>query len=509
MSASRVASAALKIPKRIERGPTDILRALASTVKYLPEEPSTAFHDDPHLMPRHKDDRMLFPLATISGRNTAKFLLNKHPELFYRDDAEPKVRAFHPPEEYREDMRFDLSDLKWCIDNDDSVNGIIAYKSLIDGEDVEIDDELLLQLFELICYTNEDPMLDQIAHEKAFYTARNTEGLPKQNWKLTGIASKIFNEIKQEKNPPRVYSAMIAGLIKHNEHQVAKEIFEEFKEFFPEKGLFANAYRFLISSVPSLYSSQETAHQEVENLVSHMEEHLVAPNLGVFNSILDVYRRFDCDLNVCKKASQLIVDMRALKIKPSPFSYMTLLRIIKQAREAKRHPELIESLLEYMATNDHALEIRDERDVEVLTPVMCTLAGRLHNSRWASQLYRIYLKKPTLFEHVNAKNLFLNVYFRLMINTEGLETILKFYDNNVPMQFRPDSETFDLLVEALDIFDADEETIKRIGQDLARFRLADRIKDDTIFRKDPEYVAELERQLNGKPKWTQVERRMS
>lgn len=90
---------AIKIPIRIERGPTDILKALASTVISEPEQPFNDIQDDAYLAPRRPYETRLFITAKLSGVKTAQFIFRKYPELFFRDDAEPKVEAFSVPTE--------------------------------------------------------------------------------------------------------------------------------------------------------------------------------------------------------------------------------------------------------------------------------------------------------------------------------------------------------------------------------------------------------------------------
>lgn len=55
------------IPKRIPRGPTDILQALASTVKIDPTAPHYKYHDDPYLIPMSNIGKRTFAMAQEAG----------------------------------------------------------------------------------------------------------------------------------------------------------------------------------------------------------------------------------------------------------------------------------------------------------------------------------------------------------------------------------------------------------------------------------------------------------
>ena len=498
MSASRLAKAAIVIPKRIERGPTDILKALASTIKHVPSEPDRLLQDDPYLLPIRPSDRNFYSLSKLSGISTAKFLLHKHPELFYRDDSEPKVRTFLPPEEFTAEMEFTEDDIKWCIENNDPVNAIVAYNALTKS-DVKLSDETLLNFFELLCYSNEDKLYDLVEIQKSCFSKNSDRHLVNQTWNKTGLASKIFNEIKEDLDPPRVYSAMIAGLSKFNEHATAKQVFDDFKEFHANEGLYACAYDGLLASVPNLNSSVSTAHEAVDLIVRHMEEHLVRPNLRVFNSILTCYRRFVCDEETCRKAFNLLNDMRSLNIDPSLFTFINVINIICRSRQNyNKFGNIVPQLLDIVNSDDSILSIRDDRDPQYLPIGMRIFASQLNSLQLANKLHKVYLKNPNLFIHGGQKQGYLDNYFKLIVTTESMDNIWKFYTAYVPMNFRPSADSYDALAEALDLYQADPKIVKKVGEDIVNFRLNDRIQNDSIFRKDPEYLELVEQSLMTK-----------
>lgn len=70
------------VPKRIKRGPTDVLQALSGTIGRDPTASHYKYHDDPYLMPYSEGDRKGFALAQESGRKTALWIKREHAELF-------------------------------------------------------------------------------------------------------------------------------------------------------------------------------------------------------------------------------------------------------------------------------------------------------------------------------------------------------------------------------------------------------------------------------------------
>lgn len=485
MSASRLAKSAIKIPNRIKRGPTDILKALSSTVKYLPKEPEPSMLDDPFLLPTLPGQRRMFLLSKLSGIKTAQFLLNKHPELFYRDDAEPKVEAFLPKEQFTPDMEFTEEDLVWCIENRDPQNGVIAYKSLKE-KDIKLDDDTLLKFFEMICYTNEESLYDYVEKERLKFMPDSERNLAHFTWKTAGLATTIFNQIKVDLDPPRVYSTMIAGLVRFNEHRQASQVFDDFRSNHPEQSLFLVAYDSLLRSVPRIHSSQESAKQAVNDLVTHMDKNEVMPDLRIFNSILYSYKAFNSDENSCQDTFQLVNDMYALGIEPSLATLGCMTAMVSRYRRGRAYGGMVKDILTNIPSTK--LEIRDERDTEFLPGAMYFISTHLNNVPLANSLYKVYLLNPDLFCNNQQRNRFLTLYFKLLVTADTLENSLSFYNANVPHNFLPDADCYEALGEALDVFGASDDVVKKIGQDIVDAKLSAVIKNDAIFRKHPDYV---------------------
>lgn len=486
MSAARLAKAAIKIPMRIERGPTDILRALAATVKHIPGQPEAFLQDDPYLLPEKYNDKRSFLAAKLSGKKTAKYILNKHPQYFYRDDAEPKVEAFHPPEEFRPDMELTEADIVWCLEHNDCPNALIAYNAMTE-KGVEPSNETLLQFFEMLCYTNEESLKDFFEYETSRLITNSEAHLVNMTWKTNGLAEKIFNKIKDNTDPPRVYSAMIAGLCKFNEFATANQIFEDFSVNNPKVGLYQSAYDGLLNGVPRLNSSVATVHKAVAKIVEHMENNLVKPSLQSFNSILNAYSRVDIDQGTCVKSLRLINDMKALNILPSLATYAYLTRIIAGYKRGIEYGYLVAEMIAHIESEAEFLIVKDDRDANFLQTIMYVIAFRLHNLQLAKRLHRIYLKNPNLFSDHKIRVSYLNAYFKLMITTDSLENVLDFYNDYVPLHFQPQPDTYEALGDILELYEADEKIIKKIGEDIIKFRLNDFVKKDAVFCKDPDY----------------------
>lgn len=70
------------IPKKIKRGPTDLLYTLSKTVGRDPTATHYKYHDDPFLMPTSLYSREQYALSQESGKQTAKWIKQEHAHLF-------------------------------------------------------------------------------------------------------------------------------------------------------------------------------------------------------------------------------------------------------------------------------------------------------------------------------------------------------------------------------------------------------------------------------------------
>lgn len=502
-TATRLAQFGIKVPKRIERGPTDILKALASTVRYIPSEPTPYLQDDPFLLPARNYLQTQYYFSKNSGKSTARFLLNRHPEIFYRDHSEPKILAFHPDEEFKEDMDLSEDDLIWCIDNNDVNNGKIAYDSLM-KKNIKIHDETLLRWFEMICYTNEKNPLTPIEAELASVVP-SEKHLVDTSWNEKGLASKIFAEIKDKLDPPRVYSTMIAGLGRFNQHEAAKQVFEDFKNNHPDQGLYPVAYRSLFAILPRLHSSKKSCLEDIDNIVNHMEAHSVAPDLEIFNKLIRCHATFRIEKESIQDILKYINDMQSLGIEPSLGTFAGLLNIMSRDRYGLPHAELMNQLLDYCLAKKDMLEVRDPSDIKFFVQAIAVFV-KMNNYSLAKKLHKLYMKGPNLFSNIGTRRYYLDSYFKLMITSDSLKNTIEFYDMNVPMNFQPSTLTYDLLVDTLDLYEASEDLITRLGLDIVTFGMAERLKSDAIFKKIPAYSQALK--MDKEVKERRANRRM-
>ena len=72
----------IEIPKKVKRGPTDLLYTLSKTVGRDPTAAHFKFHDDPFLTPTSFFNREQYALSQESGKQAAQWIRREHAKLF-------------------------------------------------------------------------------------------------------------------------------------------------------------------------------------------------------------------------------------------------------------------------------------------------------------------------------------------------------------------------------------------------------------------------------------------
>lgn len=173
----------IDIPKRIQRGPTDILRALETTITRDPTAAHYKYHDDPYLIPVSNVSKRAYALAQEAGRKAAMWVRREHSDLFQHREMEPPIEAFIPRVVYTEKSDVSVEDLKNTIEKELVSDAILVYKLLRD-KNVEIGEADRQDLLELVCFFNEEDALDEeLIEERWFKQSGKARERQRKTWK--------------------------------------------------------------------------------------------------------------------------------------------------------------------------------------------------------------------------------------------------------------------------------------------------------------------------------------
>ena len=299
--------------------PTDILAALSETVKKDYTGFHYKYHDDPYMLPRNNLEKRSFALARESGRSSARYFLNKYPQLFHRDNAEPKVPAFSYKDVYDESMTFSLEDLEIAIDKREVTNAVVAFEKLRE-QGQQLSSELVLKLFQLICFYNERDVFDAELTEENWF---KRDSSVRKNWQDGKLADQLFQELQS--STPSVTSVYIQALVKHFHVTRAYELY--MKSCTEKLPLTLAAYNSLLEIVPFTRESAQSRHEFMIQLLEQIANASLQPSLCTFNRALAVISRSPHWKSSKNEAKRLLNEMRELSIQPNLASYYHILRI--------------------------------------------------------------------------------------------------------------------------------------------------------------------------------------
>lgn len=173
----------IQIPNRIRRSPTDILRALETTISRDPTAAHYKYHDDPYLIPTSNIGKRSFALAQEAGRKAAHWIRKEHANLFQHREADPPIEIFFPKMVYDEKSEVSEKDLEKCITNALVTDAVTVYK-LLESKNIDVSPDLRQSLLELLCfYNSEDTLSDEFIEERWFRQSSKGKERQRKTWK--------------------------------------------------------------------------------------------------------------------------------------------------------------------------------------------------------------------------------------------------------------------------------------------------------------------------------------
>jgi pentatricopeptide repeat domain-containing protein 3 len=276
------------------------------------------------MLPRHNLEKRSFALAKESGKNAARYFLEKYPNLFHRDDAEPKVEAFTYKEVYDPDMTFTVADLEAAVERREVTNAVIAFEKLREQGQL-MDSAVMMDLFKLVSFYNQQDVFQAELVEEMWFTR---EAPFTKTWKDGGLADQLFAEL--DSDHPEALSIYLQALARHGSTGKAFELFTKAES--EGKLLSLNAYNAILHVIPFIRESGQSRSDLLTDLLKMMSNKQIAPNLTTFNKALAVLSRNPHRKGVRNEAKTFLSEMQALAIRPNLASYSHILKIFYSDR---------------------------------------------------------------------------------------------------------------------------------------------------------------------------------
>uniref|UniRef100_A0A1B6E9B4 Pentacotripeptide-repeat region of PRORP domain-containing protein n=1 Tax=Clastoptera arizonana TaxID=38151 RepID=A0A1B6E9B4_9HEMI len=455
-------STQIKIPKRIDRGPTDILRALSNTVQRDPTASHYKYHDDPYLTPTSNLNKRGFALAQESGRKAARWIRQEHADLFQHKVADPPIEVFYPNVVYDENSNVDESILNKVINEFGVADAIYIYK-LLQSKGIDVSRDSKQRLLELVCFYNgEDALPEKWIEERWFSQSNKGKVSLGKTWKDKGFAEELFNNI----SPPDScsYSALIAGMASYGQYDGSLSYFKQARD----AGHIVNIHAInnLISGANVLKESHELRWSFVEEMYSEIKQQGLTPNLGTLNSGLEVLSTMTSNKNSKSLSLKLIAEFNNLGIEPSLASYHYLLRIFCKERVGKSM--ILLNILDNLEGKE--LTIRHPKDVLFFNTAMdiCRyylldvgLAFKLDNLLHTADNYN-------LIGDSYKESLYYRNFFSLACQLLTAEEFMEFYSKRVPHIYSPEPAIMEEIIKSID-FHSVHEHLPALWSDIVMF----------------------------------------
>lgn len=429
------------IPKRIQRGPTDILKALASTIQRDYTAPHYKYHDDPFFIPAGNPAKRSFALSKESGRKTAKFFLEKYPDSFANNPAVPNVPAFNPPTKvFNEETECSEDDLKSCIQATRINDSVTIYQNL-KAKDTLISDETLLNLLELLTFYNcKEPLAEDLFEERWVYKQEGRD--TKRTW-VGGLSEEVFERIKDK--DARAMSAMVQGMAKHYEAKKACGYYGQMKEngFTPSVHAFNN----LISCSLFLHEGFEQRWTFVKEILTDMKIVGVSPTLITFNNALEVCSRFGSQASGKQHSLAILAEMRHLGIEPSLATFYFMLSIF--CRDKGPVSYILHDIMEII--KDKEFIVQDVRDVMFFVTAMEVCHNHLMDKELAYKVHELLEANYHMMGDAIKESVYYQNLFKLLSATETVDKLMELYNKYVPNLYTPEPSVLQDILEAIDI----------------------------------------------------------
>ncbi|XP_077286530.1 small ribosomal subunit protein mS39 [Arctopsyche grandis] len=445
------------IPQRIHRSPTDILKAIESTIQRDPTAAHYKYHDDPYLIPMSNYKKRVYALAQESGRKAAKWILQEHKNLFlYRvsdpplnkltayENADPPIQAYIPRTVYNEKSEVTEKDLLMAIDNYFVKDAITIYNLMASKDSLSQDTQQ--KFLELLCFFNEaDPLPIEWLEEKWFRQGGLSINNRVKNWKNNGLATTLFSNLKEK--TPSAYCAIIQGMCKHYNGESAYNLYLECCD--NKIPLNVNVYNGLLSVIGFLKEDSEMQWQLIKDLLNDMKSQNISPNLGTLNSILESLSFMESKFAQQHCTEILAEFVKECGIEPSLATWAYVLTIYYKERGMKSN--VLYSIMNKI--EGQSFTIRDPRDTLFFVTAMSVCRSHLQDIKLCYSIQDLLLHDSNydLIGDSYRENIYYRQFFSVISRNESLENLMVQYNNLVPHVYVPEPSVMQEILRTIDL----------------------------------------------------------
>ena len=409
----------VKVPTYIERKPGEILRVIASHVGTDYTAPDYTFHDDPMLIPFTTTSKRDFAQAKVGGKLAARYVFEKHPELFAENqiEMEPKIKKFMPTARFtKEGSNEEL--LKVYMEGDDLARATKVYEAMVE-RDKEVSNETKVALLQMLAFSNHAQ-----PHSEESNLLRKFGREDFIAWEPGCLAEKIYGSM--DPPPPEARVALMCGYASFRRSGDALKMRDECR---------ANGIKIPVVGHNALIdgagiaSDWERSWANLEKNLKLMVEDGCRPNARTISSVLSTLRRAAIRFGssvVGGKALEVMAEAKRCGIRPELASYKYLAEIFGH------ESDVIFDILSEVETGDWST-ITNANDITFLRTMM-EMAAKREDLDLAYRVHKMALKdcNRALLEDYMARPPYFSAFLKTVLKLEPLDVALETIDKFTP-----------------------------------------------------------------------------
>ncbi|KAH9499243.1 hypothetical protein Btru_004520 [Bulinus truncatus] len=427
------------IPDKIERSPTAILEALASTVKNDINQPMYKSIDDPHLYCTSDRTKRSNLAAMDSGRKTARMMMSMYPEYITQIWEEPLPEVWRDINQGYIHKEPSEAALLERIAKRNVPDAIKVYEAV--NPKSQFSQETLEKFLELLTiYSNEnfETKSDIGVYIDPPMFSKDSP-FPINTWKNDCMAEQVFQELLVK--TCAAYCYMIRGKAVNFDKAGAMDLYREMKA----ANMIADVltYNILLSVASLDVETLDDFILESETLLKDMAASGVKPNAQTFNAVL-----YSCNRTArwsgCRKfALSVLSEMKALDIEPTLAAYVQLLKIFYHLKDSNvKNPDLFLSIINNVENKEY--HVTCENDLLFFRTAMKVISTHFPDSKLALRLHKILKtgKNADLIGHQYLEFTYYSDFLLLLTQLEHTDVVMDVYNSVCPFIFFPTSEIY-------------------------------------------------------------------
>ncbi|XP_001605541.1 protein PTCD3 homolog, mitochondrial [Nasonia vitripennis] len=468
-TASVNSSSEIQVPIRKERGPTDILEALETTISRDPTAADYKFIDDPFLIPTSLSKKRMYSLARESGKKAAMWILQEHADLLKSDLSQPLVQAFLPVNQYKTKEQVSEQILNDLIKQARIADVLHVYQ-LLEGE---VTKETKQAILEMLCFYNSNTELipEELPEERSYQPEAEVF---KNTWNNNPEVEKLFGELKADKaTAAAAYNALICGTAKYYKVDRAWQLYNECLD--TNIPLAIHSYNSMLHLVPLLKDNNEDRKIMIQTILQNMVKNGIKPNIGTLNAALKSASLLQTQ-GIAKDLTQsLLAEFKSIGVEPCLASYYYVL--LTFCRENGSVSNVLPEILDELEKREELI-MQDPADKNFFVQAMEVASKHLHDLAVGDRLHKLLLTKKN-YKFIGGRlkeSVYYRNYLQLILTSETIDEFMKVYNFLVPHIYIPEPAVMRDIIEMLELNESEKaiEILPQFLSQIVQFDMLDR-----------------------------------